>query len=44
MTDIEEAFRGCLQKTHDIGMGHELSHDERAYVLCVIRRWMQSQL
>ena len=36
--------RGCLQKTHDIGMGHELSHDERLYILRVIRRWMQSQL
>lgn len=36
--------RGCLQKTHGIEMGHELTDDERAYILRVIRRWLLSQV
>jgi len=36
--------RGCLQKTHAIDMGHELTHEERAHIMRVIRRWLLSQL
>jgi len=35
--------RGCLQKTHAIAVGHELTHEERVYVMRVIRRWLQGQ-
>jgi len=35
--------RGCLQKTHAIEPGHELTQDERAYIMRVIRRWLSSQ-
>ncbi|MGZ4779882.1 MAG: DUF4186 family protein [Thermoanaerobaculia bacterium] len=35
--------RGCLQKTHAIEAGHELTDDERAHIMRVIRRWLTSQ-
>lgn len=35
--------RGCLAKVHEIPKGHELTGDERAYVLGAIRRWLESQ-
>ena len=34
--------RGCLEKTHEIAKGHELTPDERAHVLAVIERWLAS--
>jgi len=36
--------RGCLQKTHGIEKGHALSEEERAYVMLVIERWLETQL
>ena len=33
--------RSCLQRTHGIGKGHELTDDEREYVVDVICRWVQ---
>ena len=35
--------RGCLQKTHAIEPGHELTDEERAHIMRVIRRWLTSQ-
>jgi uncharacterized protein DUF4186 len=35
--------RGCLEKTHEIARGHELTAGEREYVLLVIRRWLEKQ-
>jgi predicted Fe-S protein YdhL (DUF1289 family) len=35
--------RSCLEKTHDIAKGHELTPEEKQYVLRVIRTWLQRQ-
>jgi predicted Fe-S protein YdhL (DUF1289 family) len=35
--------RGCLEKTHGIAKGHELSAEEREHVLGAIERWLRSQ-
>jgi len=35
--------RGCLEKTHGIEPGHELTQEERAHIMRVIRRWLTSQ-
>jgi hypothetical protein len=32
--------RGCLEKTHGITKGHELTPEERAHVLAAIERWL----
>lgn len=32
--------RGCLQKTHEIAKGQELTAEERAHVLGAIERWL----
>jgi predicted Fe-S protein YdhL (DUF1289 family) len=34
--------RGCLEKTHEIRKGHELTPDELRHVLDVIERWLAS--
>ena len=36
--------RGCLEKTHEIAKGHDLTPDEVAHVLAVIERWLLEQL
>jgi predicted Fe-S protein YdhL (DUF1289 family) len=36
--------RGCLQKTHDIPKGRELTADERRYVVDVIVRWIEREV
>jgi hypothetical protein len=36
--------RSCLERWHDIPRGRELSHDERAYVVDVIWRWIEREL
>lgn len=36
--------RGCLEKTHGIARGHELTPDEKAYVLQVIERWLTGRM
>lgn len=36
--------RGCLEKTHGIPKGHELTGEERAHVLAAIERWLRTQL
>ena len=36
--------RGCLEKIHEIGKGHELTAEERAHVLAVIERWIAEQV
>ena|ERR1043165_4154652 len=33
--------RGCLEKWHGIKKGQELSEEEKAHVLSVIRRWLK---
>jgi len=35
--------RSCLAKWHRIPPGRELSDDETAHVLAVIRRWLESE-
>ena len=35
--------RGCLEKWHAIPRGHELSAEERQYVVGVIRHWLELQ-
>lgn len=35
--------RGCLEKTHGIAKGHELTPQETEHVLAVIRRWLLAQ-
>ncbi len=35
--------RGCLEKWHSIPRGHELSSEEKEYILAVLRRWLVSQ-
>ncbi|MFI5456024.1 MAG: DUF4186 domain-containing protein [Isosphaerales bacterium] len=35
--------RGCLEKWHAIPKGHALTHQEKQYVLEVIRRWLRAQ-
>src|SRR3954469_16938769 len=35
--------RGCLAKWHAIPKGHELTEEEKMYVLAVIRRWLVSR-
>jgi hypothetical protein len=36
--------RSCLQKLHGIPAGRALTEAERAHVLAVIERWLESQL
>jgi hypothetical protein len=36
--------RTCLQRWHGIPKGHELSREERGYVVYVICRWIESEL
>lgn len=36
--------RGCLEKWHHIPQQHELAEEEKAYVLSVLERWLQTQL
>ena len=36
--------RGCLEKTHEIAKGHELTPAEREHVLVAIERWLLAQL
>jgi predicted Fe-S protein YdhL (DUF1289 family) len=36
--------RGCLENTHGITKGHELTEAEKDHVLAVIRRWLLEQL
>lgn len=35
--------RGCLEKTHGIAKGHQLTHEEVAHVLAAIERWLRGQ-
>ncbi len=35
--------RGCLEKTHGIAKGRDLTVDERAYALRVLERWLVDQ-
>jgi hypothetical protein len=35
--------RGCLEKWHGISKGRELTADENAYILAVLRRWLVGQ-
>ncbi len=35
--------RGCLEKWHGISKGHELTAEEKEYVLSVLRRWLVAQ-
>ena len=35
--------RGCLEKVHEIMKGHELTPDEKSYVLQAIQRWLEEQ-
>ena len=34
--------RGCLEKTHGIAKGHELTAEETAHALAVIERWLSA--
>jgi Domain of unknown function (DUF4186) len=36
--------RSCLERWHEIPKGHELTNDERAYVVEVIWRWIEREL
>jgi hypothetical protein len=36
--------RGCLEKTHGIARGHELSSEELGHALAAIERWLSSAL
>jgi hypothetical protein len=36
--------RGCLEKTHGISRGHELTAGEMQHVLAVLERWLSSAL
>ena len=36
--------RGCLNKWHHITKGHELSIEEREYILDIIMAWIQEEL
>jgi len=36
--------RWCLQRNHAIARGHELTPDERDYVVDVICRWIETEL
>lgn len=36
--------RGCLQKWHSISKGHELSPEEKAYVLRVLEKWLTDSI
>jgi Domain of unknown function (DUF4186) len=36
--------RSCLERSHDIPRGRELTADERAYVVEVIWRWIEREL
>lgn len=36
--------RGCVEKWHRIQKGHELTADEKAYVLAVIEAWIRRQV
>lgn len=36
--------RGCLEKTHGIAKGHELTADERAHVLTALEKWLATFL
>jgi predicted Fe-S protein YdhL (DUF1289 family) len=35
--------RGCLERWHGIARGRELTADEKAYILAVLRRWLVGQ-
>jgi hypothetical protein len=35
--------RGCLEKWHSIPKGHDLTSEEKAYILSVLRRWLLTQ-
>jgi hypothetical protein len=35
--------RGCLAKWHAIPKGRELTAEEKAYILAVLRRWLSTQ-
>ncbi|MBF4998393.1 DUF4186 family protein [Nocardia sp. BSTN01] len=35
--------RGCLQRTHGIAEGHELTTREREYVVDIICRWIEAE-
>ncbi len=35
--------RGCLQRTHGIGKGRELTTPEREYVVDIICRWVENE-
>jgi hypothetical protein len=36
--------RGCLEKTHGIARGHELTDEELRHALAAIERWLRSSL
>lgn len=36
--------RGCLEKWHHIAKGHELTDDEKEYVISVIMRWIGKEI
>jgi predicted Fe-S protein YdhL (DUF1289 family) len=36
--------RSCLRRDHEIAKGHELTDDERRYVVDVICRWIELEL
>lgn len=36
--------RGCLERNHQISRGHELTADERRYVVDVIMRWVAREI
>jgi predicted Fe-S protein YdhL (DUF1289 family) len=36
--------RGCLERNHKIARGHELTTDERRYVIELIMRWIEREV
>ena len=36
--------RGCLERNHQITRGHELSEDERRYIVDLIMRWIAREV
>jgi predicted Fe-S protein YdhL (DUF1289 family) len=36
--------RGCLERNHQIARGHELTADERRYVIDLIMRWIEREV
>ena len=36
--------RGCLEKWHNIKIGHELTNDEKNYIVKVIMTWIKKEI